>query len=128
MNTSRGFSLVEISVTIFIVGVMLLMLQSIVHSGVLVRISKGQGIALAVARNKLESLRVGGYAALPSNGTFSDSLMSTLPPLATTTLTVSVYNAKTKQVFVSVVWRDSGSTASSTVSLSTLITETGGLP
>lgn len=128
MNASRGFSLIEISVSIFIVGVMLLMLQSVVRSGTLVRMSKSQGIALAIARNKLENVRVDGYATLPLSGSFSDSLMSTLPPLATTTLTVSVYNAQTKQVFVSVVWRDSGATASSTVSLSTLITQTGGLP
>lgn len=128
MNASRGFSLIEISVSIFVVGVMLLMLQSVVHSGALVRMSKSQGIALAIARNKLENVRVGGYATLPPSGTFSDSLMSALPPLATTTLTVSVYNAQTKQVSVSVVWRDSGATASSTVSLSTLITQTGGLP
>ena len=128
MKAPRGFSLVEISVSIFIIGVMLIMLQAIMHSGALVRISKSQGIALAIAHNKLENVRAGGYAALPPSGTFSDSLMSTLPPLATTTLTVSVYNAKTKQVSVSVVWRDSGATASSTVSLSTLITQTGGLP
>lgn len=128
MNASRGFSLIEISVSIFVVGVMLLMLQSVVHSGALVRISKSQGIALAIARNKLENVRVDGYAALPPSGTFSDSLMSTLPPLATTTLVVSAYNAQTKQVSISVVWRDPGSPASSTVSLSTLITQTGGLP
>lgn len=125
---TRGFSLIEISVSIFIVGVMLIMLQAVVRSGTLVRMSKSQGIALAIARNKLENVRVGGYATLPPSGTFSDSLMSALPPLATTTLTVSVYNAQTKQVSVRVVWRDSGATASSTVSLSTLITQTGGLP
>lgn len=128
MNASRGFSLIEIVVSVFIVGVMLIMLQAVMHSGVLVRTSKSQGIALAIARNELESLRAGGYAALPPSGTFPDSLMNTLPPFATTTLTVSDYNAKTKQVSVSVVWRDAGSPASSTVSLSTLITQTGSLP
>lgn len=128
MNAFRGFSFIEVSISIFIVGVMLLMLQSVVRSGALVRISKSQGIALAIARNKLENMRVSGYAALPSSGTFSDSLMSALPPLATTTFTVSVYNEQTKQVSVSVVWKDPGSTASSTVSLSTLITQAGGLP
>mgnify|MGYP001602529402 FL=1 len=128
MTRFRGFSLIEVTVSIFIVGVMLLLLQAILQSGTLIRMSKHQSIALSIAQNKLESLRSGGYATLPSSGTFSDSLISTLPVAATTTLTVSVYNAETKQVFVSVVWQDPGSTASSTVSLSTLITETGGLP
>jgi prepilin-type N-terminal cleavage/methylation domain-containing protein len=128
MKSSRGFSLIEIVVSVFIVGVMLIMLQAVMHSGVLVRNSKSRGVALAIARNELEILRAGGYATLPPSGTFSDILMSTLPPFATTTRTVSIYDAQTKQVSVSVVWRDAGSPASSTVSLSTLITQTGGLP
>jgi hypothetical protein len=104
------------------------MLQAIAQSGVLVRTSKNQGIALAIARNELESLRAGGYAALPPSGSFFNALVDTLPPQATTTRTVSVYNEKTKQITASVVWKDPGLAASSTVSLSTLITETGGLP
>lgn len=128
MNLPRGFSLVEVIVSLFMVSVMLLLLQAVVHSGVLVRIAKNHGIALAIVRNELEILRAGGYATLPPNGSFSDILLSTLPTAATTTLTVSAYNAKTKQVSASVVWLDPGSTASSTVSLVTLITQTGGLP
>lgn len=107
---------------------MFLLLQAVIRSSVLVRSSKSQGIALAIVRNELESLRIGGYDALPSSGSFSDNLLSTLPMGATPTLVVSVYNTKTKQVTASVVWEDVGSTASSTVSLSTLITQTGGLP
>ncbi len=128
MSSARGFSLVEVTVSILIMSVMFLLLQAVIRSSVLVRTSKNQGIALAIASNKIESLRIGGYATLPSGGSFSDSLISTLPRAATTTLAISAYNAKTKQVSVSVIWLDSGSTASSTVSLSTLITETGGLP
>lgn len=128
MNPPRGFTLIEVVVSIFIMGVMLLLLQAVVHGGVLVRTSKNQGIALAIARNELESLRGGGYAALPASGSFSDSLVGMLPPAATTTLTVSAYTTKTKQVTVTVTWLDPGSPASSTISLATLITQTGGLP
>ncbi|MEK7643601.1 MAG: prepilin-type N-terminal cleavage/methylation domain-containing protein [Patescibacteria group bacterium] len=128
MSKFRGFSLIEVTVSIFIMGVIILLLQALIQSGVLLRISKSQSIALSIVQNKLESLRADGYAALPPSGTFSDSLVSALPQAATTTLTVSVYNAQTKQISASVVWRDPGATASSTVSLSTLITETGGLP
>ncbi len=127
MQTSRGFSLIEVTVTIFIVGILLLMFQAILQSSILVRTTKSQGIALTIARNELETLRAGGYATLPQSGSFSNSLLSTLPS-ATSSLTVSVYNAGTKQVVAKVIWRESGSSASSTVSLSTLITQTGGLP
>lgn len=122
-----GFSFIEVIVAIFIMSVMLLLLQAVVQSNVLVRNAKNQGIALAIARNELEGLRIGGYAALPQSGSFSDTLLSSLPVAATTTRTISTYNAKTKQVTVSVIWLDPGTLASSTVSLSTLITETGGL-
>jgi len=128
MKSSRGFSLIEVVISIFIIGVMLVLLHAVSQNSVLVRSAKNRGIALAVARDKVESLRIGGYASLPQSGTFSNSLMSTLPPGATTTLTVSAYNAKTTQVAVGVTWTELGSTASSTVSLQTLITQTGGLP
>lgn len=127
MRTSRGFTFIEVIVAIFFVGIALIVLQSIIQSSVLVRTARDQGIALAIVRNELESLRMSGYASLPPSGSFSDSLVSTLPN-ATTTLIVSDYNAKTKQVTASVIWQEAGSAASSTVSLSTLITKTGGLP
>lgn len=124
----RGFSLIEIVISLFIIGVILVLMHAVIQSSSLIRTTKNQGIALSIARNEIESLRAGGYATLPASGTFSDSLISTLPALATTTRTVSVYDAKTKQVTASVIWRDAGANASSTVSLSTLITSVGGLP
>ncbi|MFA5942350.1 MAG: type II secretion system protein [Candidatus Paceibacterota bacterium] len=127
LQLKRGFSLIEVVISIFIVGVILFLLQSVLQSSVLARISKSQGIALSIARNEIEVLREGGYDALPPSGSFSNELLSTIP-LATTTRTVSPFNDKTKQVVVSIVWQDPGSAASSTVSLSTLITQPGGLP
>lgn len=127
MNPPRGFSLIEIIVSIFIVGIMLTLLQAVIRSGVIAKTSKSQGIALSIVRNEIENLRVNGYNAIPSSGTFSDSLLNTLPS-ATTSLLVSDYNDKTKQVTAQVQWQDAGSVASSTVSLSTLITQVGGLP
>ena len=127
MQSSRGFSLIEIVVSLFIISVLLLLLLAVTRGAVLVRASSSQGVALSIVRNELESLRAGGYEALPTSGTFPNALVDALPQ-ATTTLTVSDYNTKTKQVTVAVVWLEAGSTASSTVSLSTLITQTGGLP
>lgn len=128
MRMSRGFTLIEVIISIFIVGVMLLLLDAVIRSGTLVNTSKHQGVALAIARSELEQVRAGGYDALPASGSFSDSLLDTLPPAATATVTVDSYSAKTKQVTVVVEWLDPGLSASSTVSLATLITQVGGLP
>lgn len=123
----RGFSLIECIVSILMVSIMLILLQAVIQNGVLARSAKNQGIALAIARNELETLRNIGYDNLPPSGSFADSLLDMLPA-ATTTRAVSDYNAKTKQVTVHVIWKDPGLAASSTVFLSTLITKIGGLP
>lgn len=127
-SRTRGFSLIEVMVSILIIGAILIMVQAVARSSVLVRTSKNQAVALSIVRTELEKVRAGGYAALPASGPFTDSLLSSLPPASTAALTVSAYNAKTAQVTAAVTWKDPGATASSTVSLGTLITQTGGLP
>jgi prepilin-type N-terminal cleavage/methylation domain-containing protein len=127
MTKSRGFTLIEVSISIFIIGIMLLIAQAVIQSSTLVRASKNQGIALSIARNEIEILRAGGYEALPVSGSFLNDLLNTLPS-ATAERTVTEYNEKTKQVTVGVVWREPNSSTSSVVSLSTLITQVGGLP
>ncbi len=127
MRVSRGFTLIEVIVSIFFLGIALILLQSIIRSGALVKFSTNESIALAITNNELENLRMNGYASLPPSGSFSNSLVSTIPT-ATTTLVVSAYNAKTDEVTASVLWQEAGFAASSTVSLSTLITQTGGIP
>jgi prepilin-type N-terminal cleavage/methylation domain-containing protein len=127
MRTSRGFSLIEIVISIFIVSVMLLLLQAVVRSGVVARATGHRGVALTIAHSEIERLRAGGYASLPPSGSFSDSLLASLPE-GSATLAVSTYDAQTKQVVVQVLWQEPIFSASSTVSLTTLVTETGGLP
>lgn len=127
MHMPRGFTLVEVVVSIFFVGIALIILQSIIRSGTLVRTSKDEGVALSIVSDEIEKLRMNGYALLPPSGSFSNSLVGTLPS-ATTTLMISAYNTETDQVTASVLWQEPSLVASSTVSLSTLITRTGGLP
>lgn len=123
----RGFSLLEVVVSVFIIGMMLLLLQAIARSGALIHNSRNKTVALTIARNEIDVLRSGGYAALPSQTTFYDALVSSLPS-ATTTLSITAYNTTTKQVVVGVRWQEPGLTASSSLSLTTLITQNGGLP
>lgn len=126
MRAARGFSFIEVIVSIFIVSVMLLLLQAVLQSSILVRTAKDEGVALSIVRNELESLRAGGYAALPPSGPFSNSLLAMLPG-ATANVVVNDYNETTKQVSTSVTWQEVGG-ASDTVSLTTLVTRSGGLP
>jgi len=122
----RGFSFIEVIVSLFIMSMMLLLFQAILRSGTLVVSTRNQDAALSIARNEIEKLRAGGYAAVPPSGSFSDDLLATLP-YGSATLAVSAYNTKTKQVTARVSWQERNRTASSSVSLSTLITQVGGL-
>lgn len=122
----HGFSLIEIVVSIAILGVVLGALGALVHTAPLARINRNEDIALSIARNKLESLRTGGYDALPASGPWSDALLSALPS-GTDAITVASYNSKVKRVDVTVSWQDAGQ-ATRSVTLTTLIAQIGALP
>ena len=81
--------------------------------------------AFRIADSKLDELRAGGYAALFAGGVFSDPGLADLPQGAAST-SVTVWNAKTKQVRADVSWLGADGRAHA-VSLTTLVTESGGL-
>jgi len=84
-----------------------------------------ENISFRIAESKLNELRALGYANLPVSGPFSDAGLASVPQgLASTTVTV--WNAKTKQVTTGVSWVDANA-RTRYVSLTTLITESGGL-
>jgi prepilin-type N-terminal cleavage/methylation domain-containing protein len=119
-----GFSLMEVIITIFIIGALAAIFAAALNLARLTRDSKFQDIALRVASQQLESERALGYASTTS-GSFSDPLLALLPA-GTATTTISAYNAKTKQVTVTVTW-DGGASSTRSQSLTTLITQVGGL-
>ena len=121
----RGFTFIEILVAIFVIALIIAAFAALTFASFVTRESKQQELALRITAHELETLRGNGYASLPSSGSFSDALMTGLTS-ATGTVTISSFNASTKQAVVTVAWkRQQGGT--STVSLSTLITQTGGL-
>jgi prepilin-type N-terminal cleavage/methylation domain-containing protein len=122
---SRGFTLVEVLIALFVVAMLITVVQSMIAGIPAARLARDQSTALKVANNEIESIRAGGYSAVPATGSFSDSLLSSIPSGAGT-VTTSDFNAKTKQVVVNVSWQEAGKTQS--LSLSTLVTQTGGLP
>lgn len=121
-----GFSLIEVTVAIGIIGMMILatstLLQRIPVSG---REVRDQDIALKIARNEIEVLRAGGYDALPASGPFLNSLLNSLLS-GSASVAITVYDAKTKKTDVSVSWTGTGS-ITRTVLLTTLIAQNSGL-
>lgn len=125
MRKTRGFLLIELLVAISIIGLSIVLFAAALNTFTLTQASAHGYTALHIAENKLESVRASGYTRAGS-GSFSDPLLSSLPGNATGTVAVSTFNAQTKRVDVSVAWQESGY-STSTISLSTLITQTGGL-
>jgi prepilin-type N-terminal cleavage/methylation domain-containing protein len=125
-KTHRGFSLIEVIVAIFLVGLMIILVVTVAQNIPILEHVKDQDIALKAAQNELELLRAGGYDALPASGSFASTLVSTLPS-GSGALTVTDFNAKTRQVVATVTWRESGAASNSTLSVATLITKIGGL-
>ncbi|PIR82303.1 hypothetical protein COU20_03000 [Candidatus Kaiserbacteria bacterium CG10_big_fil_rev_8_21_14_0_10_59_10] len=120
----RGFTLIEILLTVFVLGASLALYTSAAMLTQALRSAKEQDIALRIAATKLEELRALSYDALPESGTFEADALAALRE-GTGEITVSEYNQKTKQVTVTVSWNHSKGARS--VPLSTLITEVGGL-
>lgn len=121
----RGFTLIEVTVAIFVVGVMMIASASLLNGVPANRLSRDQSIALVIAQNQIEALRAGGYAALPVSGSFSDTGLASLTSGAGT-VTVAEYDSKTRRVDVTVSWAAADASAHE-VTLTTLVTETGGL-
>lgn len=125
-KSKSGFSLVEVLVTIFFVGLILVLHQTVLNKMWLIQYVENEQIALRVANNKLEELRAGGYDALPLSGTFSDSQLNDLSS-CTATMTITDLNATTKTVVITIAWQQPPGTPVRNISLTTLITKTGGL-
>jgi prepilin-type N-terminal cleavage/methylation domain-containing protein len=125
-GAGRGFSLIEVVIAVAIVGATLAALAALISVVPLTRDTHHADLALTIAEDEIGALRAAGYAALPASGSFSHPLLAELPA-GTTTLAVVDYNDGTKQVDVTVSWQDPGQETRA-VSLTTLVTETGGLP
>jgi prepilin-type N-terminal cleavage/methylation domain-containing protein len=126
MIASRGFSLIEVVISLFVIGVTIALTTTMLTLMPLSRHAKDQSLALSIAANEVEGLRALGYASLPASGSFSDAQLALLPQ-GSGALSVTDFNARTKQVEVTVSWQENASAASSSIALTTLITDVGGL-
>ena len=124
--TARGFSLIEVIVTVFVIGLAFLLYQGAIQNVFVSRSAKDEEVALRVASDKLEELRKGGYANLPASGSFSDAQLADLSQ-GTGSLTIADFNAETKQVEVTVSWNETSTGGTHSVLLSTLMTQDGSI-
>ena len=124
VQSQSGLSIIETVITLFIVGVALLIYAAASNNILLNSNAQHVNIAQRVALNELETLRAGGYASVPASGSFSDSLLTKLPS-SSATITTSDYNASTKQIVVTVSWMEPSSKSNHSVTYTTLLTKFG---
>ncbi len=124
-NSQSGISIVEIIIAVALLLVIALLYQGTANNLTLTRESDNEELALRIAQNEIDSLRQGGYASLPSTGSFSSTELNQLPS-GSGSLTVTDFSATVKQVVVTVQW-NSPRSGNQTVTLTTAIANNGGL-
>lgn len=128
--TSRGFSLVEVTLVVLMVGFIVLLISNLPSSIKLIGDSKSSSMARDIANQKLEDVRNLGYDDI-ANGTtpISDPRLTNLVSgtgtvsVADCSDTVCKNGESIKQVTVEVDWSEAGKSKSLT--LSTLVAKGG---
>jgi prepilin-type N-terminal cleavage/methylation domain-containing protein len=126
MQTNRrsGFTLIEMMISFFVISMAVVVYVISINAISALKDSQYQQAAFRIAQTKLGALRALGYDALPSSGAFSDSGLAKLPN-GSGALAITVYNASTKKVVVTVSWTNPGIGNSRSVVLESLITKGG---
>lgn len=123
-NNQKGFTLIEVVITIFIIGVTLVIYYVTSQTVLVNKGNRYKEIAVRIADQKMENLRTTSYSSLPATGSFTDPLLSSIPN-GTGAITVTALNAKTKDVVVTVSWLNPTTGTTQQVTLETYITEGG---
>lgn len=124
-NSSEGFTLVELLVSIAVGAIVIASLNMLV-SGYLHVSQRGRYLnaANSFVEGKVEALRNSGYNTLSSGTTsLTSQLPSSLPPSRSASMTVSAPSNGIKQVDITVSYKDQGSTQ--TYSYTTYLGELG---
>lgn len=121
----RGFTVLEMLIALFIMSVAAAFATIVIGTIKTTRDVAYENAAFRIVDSKLDELRAEGYANLPASGSFSSPELAELPQGAAST-SITVWNAKTKQVAAGVSWRGTDG-LTRVVSLTTLVTEVGGL-
>ncbi|HMR55382.1 MAG TPA: type II secretion system protein [Candidatus Doudnabacteria bacterium] len=119
-----GFTIIEVLVTLLIIGVTLLLYTVISNSITLNKYNRYKEVALRSAETRLQDLRTTSYDSLPSSGSFTNAQIQTLPD-GTANLEITEISAGLAEATVTVSWRSPSSDAMQEISLSTFLSEHG---
>ena len=124
VENKKGSTLIEIILSVAIIATVFVIFQATVNTIFLNRASKHRDLALRIAQTEISSARALPFASLPASGPVSSTLLSSLPQ-SQANLTVTAVNDETKQLEVLVSWREPTAQNTSTINLTTLITQGG---
>lgn len=125
-NTQKenGFGILEVVITLFIIGVTLLLFAVVSNSVVLNKYNRYKEIALRIAEHELQELRTTPYANLPASGSVTNTQLSTIPQGAGT-IAISEVSTGLSQATVTITWRNPSSSGNQQVVLSTYLWQGG---
>jgi Tfp pilus assembly protein PilV len=119
-----GFSVIEVLITLFMVGVTLMLFQATANSIVLNKYGRYREVALRIADQKIQTVRTTSFASIPASGSFSDPQLSLIPSGAAN-LTVTDINDDLKDVQVIVTWRSPNNNSTQQIQLQTYVSRGG---
>ena len=118
----NGFTLIEVMIAIFLVGVVLVLFQTVIVASIMNRRVEYQETALRIASAAMENVRALPSGTLPTSSLIVNPLLSSLPK-GEAILTTSSFKDNTTMVMVIVSWVPLDVTNS--VYLATLVTSRG---
>lgn len=124
MRGYQGFTLIEILVSLALIGLVMLVASILISTNELSRNARSTALAQEIVESALERARAEGASSL-SNSALVDERFSKLPG-GSGTIRTSPYDAGLDEVTVEVSWQNSEENSKS-ISLTTLIAHENGL-
>lgn len=100
-------TIIEVLVSLFIIGGLIVLYAASFNMIALTKTLKNENLAYHIASKKIEDLRNTTYASLPPSGTFTETDLNQLPSSSAnfTISNYSTYNGM-KEIVVNVNWND----------------------
>jgi type II secretory pathway pseudopilin PulG len=122
--TANGYTILEIPIAIFIIGIVMLLYVAASNSILLNRNARQQDLATRIGASLMEDVRGAEFDLIPLSGPMSHSLLNNLPN-SQANLTVTDLDADSKEITIAVSWREGSSAVVHTASFTTIIVRNG---
>jgi prepilin-type N-terminal cleavage/methylation domain-containing protein len=119
-KSQSGFTVIEVLIALFMIGVTVMLFQATANSVVLNKYGRYREIALRIADKKIQTVRTTAFASIPATGSFADPLLSTIPS-GTAVMTTTDINNNLKDVRIVITWRRPDNSSTQRVQLQTYI-------